>query len=116
MPVFVNTQQKEWIIQNKHKLIYRHLLDCYYRLLNKESISTIIKSHSSFISKLQLPGHYKNYKTLALLVHYKNTLNKSNAMTTLVNSLNNKNIFTMFLTEEEKKEKHWRNKGLGKTC
>jgi len=116
MPVYVNTQKKAWQCSYKHELLNRDLFDCYNRILKKEPISTLIRSHSNFINKLQLSGHNKNHKTLAILIHYKNTKNKAIALSTLTNSLNNRNIFSLVLSEEEGKEKYWKNKGAGKVC
>ena len=105
MPVFVDTQKKDYVRQLKAEVINRNLLDCYNRIIEKQDIDAVIRSHKSCINHVGIIGKNK-YRTLSLLQHYNNTRNKSAALVLLTNSLNNRRIFSMFLSDEERKNKH----------
>ena len=105
MPIFVDTQNKDYIRQLKSDVINRDLLDCYNRIIEKQNIDAIIQSHKRCIHRAGIISKNK-YRTLTLLQHYRNTQNKSAALVLLTNSLNNRRIFSMFLSDEERKNKH----------
>ena len=105
MSIFVDTQKKDYIRQLKVEVINRNLLDCYNRIIEKQDIDAVIKSHKSCINRIGIISKNK-YRTLTLLQHYKNTRNKSRAFALLTNSLNNRRIFSMFSSDEERKNKH----------
>lgn len=78
--------------------INEDLLECY-NLLNKknltiEDIDCIIRRHRRFINSTSIYGKNK-YSTLNLLIHFRNTEDKSLAMGTLTSSLNKKGIFSI---------------------
>lgn len=107
-------QEYEYLRKNKVNEIYMDLLTCYNKLLKEENINTLINNHKKLISKLGLSGKNKNkYKSLNILLQYKNTKNKSMAIMVLANTLNNLSLFDKFLSEEERNEKKWRYKGAG---
>jgi hypothetical protein len=94
------------------------LLNIYKKIENDcddKEVNVSIKQHRRLINKYNLGGK-SNFNTLFLLETYKNTKNRSLAKANLTNTLNNKGLFSYFLTSVEKKEKHWSNKGEGKTC
>ena len=92
MPVFVDTRKKESVRQRKCDQINQHLLDCYQRIIEKQNINGLIRSHKACIHRAGLIGKNK-YKTLILLKHYKNTSDKSLALATLTNTLCNRGLF-----------------------
>jgi hypothetical protein len=92
--IYINTQNKELDNNFKRAVINNDLLACYQKLIEKQNINAIIKSHKSCINKMQLHGKNK-YNTLTLLQHYKNTNNKRNAFYILTCSLNNRGVFSM---------------------
>ncbi len=115
MPVYIDNQTKEYVRVQKKALIDRDLLDCYNRILEKQNVNAIIRSHRARINRMDLHGKNK-YKTLKILEHYNNTQDKTTAMSILTNSLNNSGIFRMYLSDEERKNNHWSSKGSGQKC
>lgn len=115
MPVFVDTQKKDFIRQCKKEYIDRDLLECYNRIVENQNVSTIVRSHKACIHRTNLLGKNK-YKTLRLLEHYKNSKNKRVALANLTSSLNNRGLFSMFLSDGERKNSQWNAKGTGQKC
>jgi hypothetical protein len=116
MPKFVDTRGLAAVENYKHELIAKDLLHCYQQLCKDEPIMHLIRAHKVLINKLNLNTHNKKRPTLDLLVHYKNTADKVQALSILTNSLNNKGLFSKFLSEEEQTEKRWKTRGVGHTC
>jgi hypothetical protein len=112
------TQNAEYITRCQRDTIKQDLLHIYKQIergnVDKE-MKTLIKQHSRLINKYDLGGKHK-YDTILLLETYKNTKCKELALANLTNTLNNKGLFSYFLTEHEAKEKNWSEKGPGKTC
>jgi hypothetical protein len=115
MPVFVDNQKREYFLSQKKELIDRDLLDCYNRLMEKQNPESVIRSHKLCINRMDIHGRNK-YKTLRLLEHYRNTEDKSIALSVLTSSLNSLGIFSMFSSDEERKNRRWTEKGLGQKC
>ena len=85
-----NPQQYEYLLSCKSDMIYKHLLDCH-------DITFMIKDHKRLINQLQLDGKNK-YKTLSFLEQFRNTKNHKLALAILTNTLNNRGIFSKFLS------------------
>ncbi len=95
MPVFVDNQKREYVRSCKKELIDRDLLDCYNRLVEKHNPEYVIRSHKACINRMDIYGKNK-YKTLQLLEHYKNTEDKTAALSILACSLNNRGLFSKY--------------------
>jgi hypothetical protein len=116
MPRFVDTRDCAAVENYKRELINKDLLRCYKELCNEESVIHLIRSHRYLINKMNLNTHNKKRPTLDLLIHYRNTADKVQALYILTNSLNNKGLFSKFLSEEQQTEKQWKARGTGHTC
>lgn len=111
-----NSQLEELTIKLKRDYIKENLLEAYKNILNGSDIKAIIKGHKKVIDSMVLKGKNKNkYKTLKYLEQYRDTYNKDLALANLTNALNNKSLFRYFLSDEEKIEKRWKDKGSGRT-
>ena len=87
---YVDSRQNENLQKYKRELIYKDLYECYQRIEKKENIDTIIKHHRRFINNLELKGTSKSkFKTLSHLIVYKNSKDKSHALSCFSNYLNN---------------------------
>ena len=87
---YVDSRQQEYLEKYKRELIYKHLYECYQRIEKKENIDIIIKQHRKFINNLEVKGTSKNkFKTLSHLIVYKNSKDKSHALSCFTNYLNN---------------------------
>ena len=65
------------------------------KILNKQSIKSIISNQKNFVVRMDLPGKYKNkHKSIILLEQYNNSKNKVLALHQLENSLRNKRLFS----------------------
>ncbi len=113
-----HSQTAEYNYQCQRDIIKQDFLNIYKQIergnMDKE-VSTLIKQHRRLINKYNLGGKHR-YENIVLLETYKNTKNRALAFANLTNTLNNRGLFSYFLTDAEKKEKHWNNKGVGKTC
>jgi hypothetical protein len=116
MPRIVDRRERTALEKYKHELIAKDLLHCYQQLCKSEPVTPLIRAHKVLINKLNLITHNKKRPTLDLLVHYKNTTDKVQALAILTNSLNNKGLFSKFLSEEERTDKSWNSRGSGHTC
>jgi hypothetical protein len=116
MPQFIDMRKRSAREKYKRELIEQDLLRCYQLLRKEEAITPLIHTHIKLINRLALITHNKKRPTLDLLVHYKNTVDKAQALSVFTNSLNNKGLFSKFLTVEEKTEKRWNSCGSGHTC
>jgi len=116
MPPFVDRRERSAREKYKRELIEQDLLRCYQLILKKEAINPLIRTHIKLINQLALITHNKKRPTLDLLVHYKNTADKAQALSVFTNSLNNKGLFSKFLAVEEKTEKRWNSRGSGHMC
>lgn len=115
MPRYIDTRERSALEKYKRELINKDLLRCYQQLVKDEDVTLLIRTHKKFINRLELVGN-KKLPTLHLLEHYKNTENKALALSILTNSLNNKGLFSKFLSEGERTEMHWKSCGTGQTC
>ena len=113
---FVDTRDRAALEHYKHELIAKDLLHCYQQLCKNESVVPLIRAHKCLINRLNFVTHNKKRPTLDLLIHYRNTADKVQALCILTNSLNNKGLFSKFLSEEERTEKRWKACGTGHTC
>ena len=113
---FVDTRGRAAVESYKHELIAKDLLRCYQELCKGESVIYLIRAHKGLINRINLVTHNKKRPTLDLLIHYRNTADKVLALSILTNSLNNKGLFSKFLSEEERTEKRWKARGTGHTC
>jgi hypothetical protein len=117
----IGLQSVEYSNKCIRDIIQLDLLNIYKQIENNSNdsndkeVNIRIKQHRRLINKYNLGGKC-NFNTLILLETYKNTKNRSLAKANLMNTLNNKGLFSYFLTGVEKKEKNWSNKGEGKTC
>jgi hypothetical protein len=88
-----NTRMSEYYNKLKRDYIKENLIESYKRLVKGENINLIIRQHKKLINQMELNGKNKNkYKTINLLTHYKNTSDKTLALITLTNALNNKGL------------------------
>ena len=77
-------------LKMKKLMVRENLHECYAKLMQKENIDTIMKQHKRYICSLQIDGKNKNiFKTMKVLEHYKNTRNKSIALSVLESTLCN---------------------------
>ena len=90
MPVYKDTRKTASLLNDKHYILNKHLLDCYNKIIAKENITYLIRSHKSLINQLK-----KKPKTLTLLQHYHNTKDKSIALAILTCSLANRGVFSL---------------------
>ena len=84
----------KWVREDNMKMkklmVRENLHECYAKVMKKESIDTIMKQHKGLIIALQIHGKPKNiFKTMKVLEHYKNTRNKSIALSVLESTLCN---------------------------
>lgn len=87
---YIDKRESEDYNKNKRLVIYNHLLDCYERILKKQSIDLIIRDHKRLILNLDIKGKHKNkFKTLLQLTVYKNSKDKTHALSCFLNYLNN---------------------------
>jgi len=103
----METREFAMLENNKRDLIDRDLLHCYRQIVKNEAVGPIIRSHKKLINQVQLvghnkkvdlKGHNKNHQSLATLIHYKNTKDHSIALSVLTNTLNNKGLFSKFVS------------------
>lgn len=88
-------QTFESLRKYKVELINAKLLENYEKILNKQSIKSIISNQKNFVVRMDLPGKYKNkHKSIILLEQYNNSKNKVLALHQLENSLRNKRLFS----------------------
>ena len=86
-------------------------INVFPKMKNKTELSkSLFKDYLLKLKKykktcLEMIISKNKYRTLTLLQHYRNTRNKSAALVLLTNSLNNRRIFSMFLSDEERKNK-----------
>ena len=95
-----NPQQYEYLLSCKSDMIYKHLLDCHNQIYDgcrPQDITFMIKGHKRLVNQLQLDGKNK-YKTLGYLEQFRNTKNHKLALSILTNTLNNRGIFSKFLS------------------
>ncbi len=95
MPVFIDTQNREYQHFCKKEIINRNLLDCYNRLLEKQDPASVIRSHRACINNMNIQGKNK-YNTVRFLEQYKNTDDKTLALSVLTNTLSNRCIFSKY--------------------
>tara|TARA_Y100000389_G_scaffold13632_1_gene12150 strand:+ start:5111 stop:5401 length:291 start_codon:yes stop_codon:yes gene_type:complete len=96
MPVYKDTRKNAALLSDKHYLINKHLLECYNKIIAKENVGYLIRSHKSFINQLDFKSK-KVAKSLSLLQHYYNTKDKSTAFAVLTCSLANRGVFSLDL-------------------
>ena len=116
MPKYINTRERAALEKYKRELIAKNLLRCYQQIIKGDAVTHLIRAHMKFINQLDVLGHHNKYSSVDILTHYKNTANKPQALSTLTNSLNNKGLFSKFLSEGERTEKRWKSCGTGHTC
>ncbi len=116
MPKYVDTRERSAQEKYKRELISKDLLHCYQQITKGKSVDYLIRAHRKLINRLELLGHSNKYPSLDILTQYKNTADKVYALSVFTNYLNNKGLFSKFLSEEEKTEKRWKSCGAGHTC
>jgi hypothetical protein len=116
MPQYVDTRERSAQEKYKRELISQDLLRCYQQIIKGESVVHLIRAHKKLINKLAVMGHHNKYPSVNILTHYKNTADKVYALSVFTNYLNNKRLFSKFLSEEAKTEKRWKSCGTGHTC
>ena len=89
-----NNQIKEHYEKVRREKIKENLLDCLKDINDKININTVIKKHKKYIETQNLLGKSK-YKTLELLIHYKNTNNKQIAINNLICAMVNLKLFRL---------------------
>ena len=94
MPKYVNTRERAALEKYKRELIAKDLLRCYQQIIKGDAVTHLIRAHMKFINQLNVLGHHNKYSSVDILVHYKNTADKPQALSTLINSLNNKGLFS----------------------
>ena len=94
MPVYKDTRKNAALLSDKQYMINKHLLECYNKIIAKENVSYLIRSHKCFINQLDIKSK-KIPKSLTLLQHYHNTKDKSTAFAVLTCSLAKRGIFSL---------------------
>ena len=94
MPVYVDNRVKAAALKDKHYLLNKHIVECYDKLLKKESICALIKQHKRLISQLEIIGKNKP-KTLSILLNYASCKDKVMAFSIMTNTLNNRKLFSI---------------------
>ena len=85
---YYSTQSREYDNRINRRYIKEHLFDCYQKLCMGEDINYLMSCHKKEIILTGINGKNKNkYKTLSYLEQYKNTRNKTDAMTILTNTV-----------------------------
>ena len=94
MPVYKDTRKTASLLRDKHYIINKHLLDCYNKIIAKENVLHLIRSHKQLLNQLDIKSK-KKPKTLSFLQHYHNTKDKSTALAILTCSLANRGVFSL---------------------
>jgi len=94
MPVYKDTRKTASLLSDKHYILNKHLLDCYNKIIAKENVLHLIRSHKKLINQLDIKSKKKS-KTLSFLQQYYNTKDKSTAFAILTCSLANRGVFSL---------------------
>ena len=108
-------QESEYLRSCKSDMIDKHLLESYNEIADGCRITDVdarIRAHRRLIHQLNMGGKNK-YKTLGFLQQYRNTNNKALGHALLLSTLNNRGLFSKFLSDKERKAAHWSAKGPG---